>query len=47
MVPEVSRLPVDMLNHILYDKTVDVGRTSNKQKTIAKLQFFYISLIKV
>jgi len=28
MIPEVSRLPVDMLNQILYDKTEDVGKTS-------------------
>jgi hypothetical protein len=26
MVPEVSRLPVDMLSQILYDKTKDVGK---------------------
>jgi len=27
IIPEVSRLPVDMLSRILYDKTEDVGMT--------------------
>jgi hypothetical protein len=26
MVPEVSRLPVDILSQILYYKTIDVGK---------------------
>ena len=39
MIPKISRLPVDMLSQILYDETVDVGKTCSA--VFAFLNIYY------